>query len=118
MTALALAVLAERDGTHLPGGTCVAVQHVSQHVLEDRPVLDAVRRYLQRDIARAARAAGHPVATDDVTLAEVTADELAARIARDPLAPTPHPSDPVRLHTVVGYWTPPTADRPTEEPTP
>ena len=105
LTRLALAVLEERDRLTLPSGSAALWRYVDAHAYTDRPVLAAVRDRMRREVATFLTDAGTKIDAADVSLAEVSPDELDAAWRRHaPMDPPPTPPD---VYVLLGYWTPP-----------
>lgn len=97
MDMLAMQVLIDRDNVSWPPGTCYQFTYVHPRAYEDTPVVEYARSEVRRKVAEAAQ-----VDPDNVTLAEVSPDELvAAWKAHDPMSPPP-----VNAHALVGWHTP------------
>ena len=108
---LAAAAVRDRDNNpdFLPHGTAYKFLYVHPLAYTDTPVADAARRTVREEVARYVRDHGHPhVTADDVTVTEVTPDEMHdAWRKHAPMSPPP-----VSTYALIGHWTPPKEPRP------
>lgn len=103
MIALALAVVRERDGIELPGGSVLASVFIHRRAYADAPVREAADRQVRRQVADHATGAGIALDPDDVTVAAVSPEELTDEWRTTAPADVP-PLD--NAYVLIGYWIP------------